>query len=176
MASPEILSLISGPLHFSFPYLSLRYLHHLHRLRTPLRSTLTLVPSCFVLHDLLSFIILLRNATQTAVLNTHLGLMSRPQRFPSSSELKKQSAYLQSPSSASTSSTSLLPKMQQGQSTSSFTPVFMDQQSKRSSGKGPRTSYLYVSLMSAGSLDIFLISISMITVMANVEVGVRSLM
>lgn len=33
-----------------------------------------------------------------------------------------------------------------------------------------------MSLMSAGSLDIFLISNSMITAMANVEVGVRFLM
>lgn len=33
-----------------------------------------------------------------------------------------------------------------------------------------------MSLMSAGSLDIFLINTSMITAMANVEVGVRFLM
>lgn len=69
MASPEILSLISGPLRFSFPF-SLRYLHHLHRLRRPLRSTLTLVPSCFTIYSRLLF----SYATPPSpLLNTHLG-------------------------------------------------------------------------------------------------------
>lgn len=65
MASPEILSLISGPLHFSLPYLSLRYLHLLHRL--PQTVALNSHSRSFVL---LSFTILLRNATQAPVLNT----------------------------------------------------------------------------------------------------------
>lgn len=168
MASPEILSLPPAFL-TSIPFSSLP-----PPPPPPSADRCAQLPLSFLRATLVYYSPSQRHPGPSSKYPTHS--MSRPQRFPSSSELRKQSAYLQSPSSASTSSTSLLPKMQQGQSTSSFTPVFMDQQAKRSSGKGPRTSYLYVSLMSAGTLDISLIITSMITAMANVEVGVRSLM